>query len=39
MDSSTPTFKIKRAVLEERYEPLFERWAGLREPVVGLQAL
>lgn len=30
----TPTFKLKRAVLEKYYGPQFERWASLGEPVV-----
>lgn len=30
----TPTLKLRRSVLEARYAPHFERWAGQGEPVV-----
>lgn len=30
----TPTFKVKRPVIEKHYGPSFEAWAGLRQPVV-----
>jgi long-subunit acyl-CoA synthetase (AMP-forming) len=30
----TPTMKIKRAVIEKRYEPNIESWAKLRQPVI-----
>ncbi|HEX4872800.1 MAG TPA: AMP-binding protein [Nevskiaceae bacterium] len=30
----TPTLKVKRNVVEKRYEPQYERWARARQPVV-----
>jgi len=30
----TPTFKVKRNRIEERYARNFEHWTGLRKPVL-----
>lgn len=30
----TPTLKVKRHVIEQRYDPLIEQWARARSPVV-----
>ena len=34
----TPTFKIKRNVVEKHYEPFFEQWSKTRKPVLWHEA-